>query len=350
MDTQKFTAVYYPDALIADRGSLATFSLFFDELHLVSPSDDAKDPTSNLMKISEKTSIIPLGNPSKDEIERVVRYYQFAFDNKPLLKKVIFYHPHLMAEQINNMTNKLMNGGVSVDELYDFLSGNTAEQKAFNEFSNKHAEIVDEMVLRIAPTALWLAQSNDWILISDIEKMPVPLYSRQESRTVRNFASILAEECIKLALPRCLNCTAEEILEVREDLKELLVPFRMAMQKLTKDLKNAIKDESDINQIKREARFIAQSCVEPALFDLQKKIESEKNKLFLKVFGHFIGWIPFIAKLFIAPSPDQIYQSMIKMYGDVGSLTKDINEYSISKEPGLSFLLGVGAKFGNLDK
>jgi len=68
-----------------------------------------------------------------------------------------------------------------------------------------------------------------------------------------------------LVLPACLSISAEDILDAREKLRNELTPFRMAMQKLTIALRPLLRDNASSEQLKREARFLAEAQVEPAL-------------------------------------------------------------------------------------
>jgi len=348
MEHKKYIAMYYPNPWIDNRRSLSTFSLFFDEIHLVTISDMAIDPTSYLKNLPDKISISVIGEkPTEEETKRVAGFYQFAIDNRALIKEVIFYHPHLLDSQNKRITDKLLSkGGILTDDFNDFLIGNTPEFNAYNEFRKLHPEIDDEIILRVAPTALNLAKENDWILISDNINLPVP-YLSEKIKQVRELTTIISEECIKIVLPQCIELSANDLLIVREKLKDLLIPFRMGMQKLTANLKSTIKEARTIEEVKSEAKFIAESQVEPALYELKRKIEIEKDKLILKIFGKVIGWIPFIAKAFLSPTPDQIYKSMVKVYGDIGTIAEGIKDVGIAKEPGLSFLLGIDTELSN---
>lgn len=337
MTPKKYIGVYYPNCFIENQVSLATFALFFDELHFVTVSDMATDPTGYLKRLPASININVIGKPSKEELERTKNFYQFALNNQELLGEILFYHPHLLDSSVKSISHKLLSGQLTQDELLDFFSGNTSEQKLFKEFTDKYPEIKDDFVLRSSPTAMKLADENDWILIGDNPEMPVPYLSNTNS--VRVLTSILAEECIKISLPQTISLNANDILTARDKLKDQLIPFRMAMQKLSSSLKNAIKDEKDINKIKAEAQFIAESQVEPAIYELKRKIEIEKDKLWITIFGKVISWVPFIAKGFANPTPDNIFKSLEKVYGDVGAIAKGINEIDIAKEPGICFLL-----------
>ena len=338
--SDKYIGIYYPNSIIRDPKAMATFCLFFDEIHLISPSDDSKDPTSTYKKLPDEFYINVLGNPSEEETKKTLEFYKFVNDNKALLKEVVFYESHLLAAGVTKIMEKLLGGKLTPDELLEFISGETPEIRATRRFNEEYPNIQSDIVFKAASSSLKLAKDNDWILIGDDPDIPIPVFSKKE-QTVKQLTSILAEECIKIAMPQCVSMTPDEILEARDKLQDQLIPFRMTMQKLSSRLKQSVQDNVTYDDIKSEAQFIAESEVEPAIFELKRRIEKEKNKFWIKVFGKTMSWIPFVAKSFLAPTPENLYKSIEKIYGDVGDIVEGGNNISLVKEAGISFLLST---------
>jgi len=170
-------AMYYPDCRITNASNLATFCLYFDEVHLITPSDDARDPTKYLKGLPTRVQIGLIGKTTPEALkqgEALAEFYRFALTNKPLLGKVIFYEPHLLCSQVNRMLEKLHGEGLPAEELLSLARGETPEMKAFNSFCEKHPKISDEFLLRIAPTSLFLAKKNGWVLIGTVRTCPFP--------------------------------------------------------------------------------------------------------------------------------------------------------------------------------
>jgi len=340
MSDKKYIGIYYPDSIIRDPKAMATFCLFFDEIHLISPSDDSKDPTSTYKKLPDEFYINVFGNPSEEETKKTLEFYKFVNDNKALLKEIVFYESHLLAAGVTKIMGKLLEGKLTPDELLEFVSGETPEIIATRKFNEEYPNIQSDIVFKATSSSLKLAKDNDWILIGDDPDIPIPVFSKKE-QTVKQLTSILAEECINIAIPQCVSMTPDEILEARDKLKDQLIPFRMTMQKLSSRLKQSVQDNVAYDDIKSEAQFIAESEVEPAIFELKRRIEKEKNKFWIKVFGKTMSWIPFIAKSFLTPTPENIYKSIEKIYGDVGDIVEGGNNISLVKETGISFLLST---------
>ena len=367
--TNKYSAMYYPDCYVDSPKALATYLLLYDEIHLVALSDEAKNPTEHLRKIPAYTTIKAMkkgrenidftvsadeirvsGDPCKIDAQtkRTLLFYQFVQRHKELIGNTIFFHPHLWASALNRITGKLLGEGLARDELARFISWKDEEMGALADFQTNYPSIQDEALWRIVPTATKVAKERDLILVSDNSDIPVPVLSN-EIKSVRNLTCILAEECIKIHVPSCLEVSPEAILEMRQALGDLLVPFRMSLQRLSKDLRAAIEAESDMDDIRQEAKFIAESQVEPVVFELRKKIENDNSKLFNRVFGKLVSWVPLVAKAFALPTPDNVFQAVKQVAADSGTLIEGLDDLSLSRDHGLCFLLRVNdelAKYG----
>ncbi len=363
--TNKYSAFYYPDCYIDSPSSLATYLLLYDEIHLVALSDDAKNPTEYFSKLPKYTTIKAIAHGREveylitaDEIrtkkdqgeideqtKRVILFYQFIQRNKELIGSTIFYHPNILASATNRITSKLLREGLPNEEFLKFLTGDDEEIHTLEEYRKNYPTIQDEVLWRIVPTATKIAKERDYVLISDVSDIPVSILST-ENKSVRNLTSILAEECIKLYIPSCIDATPEEILEVRQELKGLIIPFRMSLQRLSKDLKSAIDAQTDIENIRREAKFIVESQVEPAAFELKKKIEQANSKLLTKVFGKMLSWCPLIVKAFALPTLDNILKAVKQVTSESEPIMESLDNIAYSCDQGLCFLLQVNEKLG----
>lgn len=86
-------------------------------------------------------------------------------------------------------------------------------------------------------------------------------------------STILAVECVRLALPSVKPLTsAEEVHELRERTRDDVKPFRQAMLKFTKDVNSAISSESNMEEVVKAAQFVAKTQVEPAMEELRNRL------------------------------------------------------------------------------
>ena len=122
----------------------------------------------------------------------------------------------------------------------------------------------------------------------------------------------------------------------------------MSLQRLSKDLRSAIEAGAGIDKICEEAKFIAESQVEPAVFELKTKIENDNSKLFNRVFGKLISWVPFVAKAFSFPTPDNVFQMAKQVATDSGKLIEGLDDIALSRDEGLCFLLQVNDELEKL--
>jgi len=354
----KYSAIYYPDCYINNYKTLTTYLLLYDELHFIALSDDATNPTDRFRKLPKYTVVTRIWKGQKheflisgseirtseksieidDQTKRTLLFYQFVQRYKILIGDAIFFHPHLLSSALNRIKDKLLRGELEFDELIKFFCGEDEEIRSLVNFQKEFPTIRDEVLWRIVPTAMKLAKEHDLLLVSDKEDVPVPFLST-EIASVKKLTSILAEECVNILVPSCREVSPEEILEIRQTLNDLLIPFRISLQRLSKDLRDAINSNMNINEIRREAKFIVESQVEPAVFELKKRIETANSKLFNKVFGKILSWIPFVAKAYALPTPDNLLAVAKQIGADSSTILDAIDDLSYSRNQGLCFLL-----------
>lgn len=338
MITDRLIAIYYPDAYIANTKSLTAYSLYFDEIHLVTFSDGAKDPTSYLASLPDQIYVNGMGDVDQEQMQRVTSFYQFAMNNRELIGRTIFYEPHLLCSKIGSLTEELFRGGLDANKLFEFIAGQSTEQRTIDSFLDKHPNTSDDILIKVAPTALHLAKQNGWLLVSDKRNFPIPYFSN----TIRNaeqLSSILAEECLTILLPEPSASSPEEILEMREKLSDQLMPFRNMMLKASRLLREQIEHNFDETLIRAEAEFFVKTSIVPAVAELERRIKLERGKVWRKMFGKAIGWIPIAANAFLAPSPDNIYKAISKASEDIEGLLLTEHDVSILRDPGIAFLL-----------
>ena len=347
MEKQKLTAIYYPNSYIENNRSIASYALYFDELRMVTLIDDATDQTNRLANLPKQLYINSFGgDPDSEYINNLKGYYNFAWNYKELIGKFIFYEPHLLGNKINTIVDKLLGGaGIPTEEFHEFLLGECEEQKAIQKFQDDFPNSNNDILLRVAPTALQLSRKNNWQLVSDIQKLPIPYFSN----TIRNadqLSSIIAEECLTLNLPYPKSCNSQELLELRENLSTELVPFRNMMLKAAAKLREQIENEFDQKTVREEANFFVKTNINPIISELERRIKLEQGKLLRKIFGRIVEYVPLAVNAFISPSIDNIYKTLGKASKDMEDLLLTEHEKTILKDPGISFLLKAKEKMG----
>lgn len=322
---------YYPDYIIENNASLSNFCLYFDEIHLA-PTIAFKfsQPDSAAGKPGIFTFPFDPNNgqegmnvfPFKDYLEEELS--PFEIKNELLLNKVLYRKfPSEFMEYIRNND--------SIEQLNKYLD---------NRSDYRNGDIRHQLKAIITSLMTFWHFSNNSIPISDDFETPCPISSNYLKSSAKSLSSFLAQECLELVLPSCVAATPEDILEAREKLKDELLPFRMSMCKLAFTFRKELLDNNvAYNDIKQEGKFFVETNVEPALYELRRKVNLEKGKFWSRIFGKILGWTSLIGQTFIAPSPKLIFDAIKRASTDTDDLllsAKDLNE---SLQTGLIFLL-----------
>jgi hypothetical protein len=311
-DSEKLCAVYHPDFVIKNKTALATFCLYFDEVQCIPFLSLYQSKTG---AVEDFQIILPFPVEG-DEIS------SFLVDNRSLENEVLFYK--------RDVIDMVIHGATLENEQLCDLAGILFGQR----HPNMHS-IVRFCVIGI------LAEKRGWIPIGDQSDIPIPVPQGIFSSS-KTLSPPVAEECFRVLLPACLPASSEDMLEVRKNLEDELLPFRTAVQKLSNVLRKApLPDHPSLVKLKQEARFLVETTVEPALHDLRTKIELEKGNVWRRVFGSALTWVPLIGHAFGVPSVDLVCEALETEPKDVQGPVPTEQGMRASMQLGLSFLLQV---------
>jgi hypothetical protein len=182
-----------------------------------------------------------------------------------------------------------------------------------------------------------LVQKRGWIPVGDDSDAPTPLppgvYSSSDSLSFPD-----AEECFRLSLPVCRSVLPSDIFEARENLKDELLGFRKAMQKLS----SVVLTQTDsflLPDLSQEAKSVAENAVEPALNELRLKIGQGEDTAWKRAFGSELTSVPLIGFAFAAPTPELLSGVLAKESEDVDIPFSAERGTGSSMRPGFSLLL-----------
>ena len=168
--------------------------------------------------------------------------------------------------------------GTYVMCLYHDWTGKT-EHSAEGVFVTQHHEFRNEHFLR-AYNPKGLRRDAEWL------------------------ASTLALKAIQMVLPAAGNIAPDEVRALREKLEDVLVPFRMSMLQMTRDLRGYISDPAaDLKDIDAEAEFLVLSTIRPKLYEIRMKIRKHNDSLLRKIFGSALKVLGLGGKFALLPSP-----------------------------------------------
>lgn len=342
-------AVYYPDCYPKDYATFACMAIYFEHVHFVSPSDDVSSTEGYTQFLKDHTEkgfrIGVIGDTSSPEtrrqIDRAELFYGFVANSRVLLGEVVSYHPCLLTAEFNNVVNQLLHGGVAADDLRTFLTGQSSEQRAIQAFAREHPDLDDDTLVRLLPTARNLAASKGWVAISDVPALPAPVV-RPLTRSSSDLAAAVAQELLQLSLPRPAWTTPERILEIRLEMNDELTAFRTMARRLASDLRGLIGDSPDYARVREEAKFLAETKVEPHMAEIIRRVKLERGKLWRQVFGKAMKWCSLTLASYMDPTGAALLKVIKEAGGDTAELLGQAHGITVAGDPGLSLLLRLG--------
>ncbi|MBW1742993.1 MAG: hypothetical protein JRJ47_06130 [Deltaproteobacteria bacterium] len=307
-DPERLCAAYHPAVTIRSKTTLSTLCLYFDEVHCIPffPLYETKRGELNDFQI-----IIPFAVEG-DEIS------SFLTDNGLLEDEVLFYQREAIGKLIREETPETEN-------LWNLA-----------ELLFKQGHIDMHNIVRSSVMGM-LAEKRGWIPVGDEPDIPTPLPPAVHSFS-ENLSFQDAHECFRLFLPVCRSVPPRNILEARENLKNELLGFRQAMQRLS-SVASTKMDGSSLPDLIQEAKSVAENAVEPALNDLRMKIEQGQDTASKHAFGSDLTSVPLIGYAFAAPTLELLGNVLDKESEDVETPFLEEQGMDASMRPGFSLLL-----------
>jgi len=107
----------------------------------------------------------------------------------------------------------------------------------------------------------------------------INLQDHPNTQPIETLSDILARSAIcQFALPDVRAVHVEDLLEVRNELKDQLLEFRVGILKLTWLLHQQIKNKNDLKQIRQEADALTDTVIKGSLVSLENRMRQHKNK------------------------------------------------------------------------
>jgi hypothetical protein len=189
------------------------------------------------------------------------------------------------------------------------------------------------------------ANKNNMSLITDNQEFPMP-QSMPHEANAELLASYLALSSFSLILPKIRPLNAQEILEVREKMKEDIGDFRTAMLSLTSKYRELVGENPSLEKLKKEAQFLADTIVKPKMESLNKRIETPGEILKSELVDFSIQAPSILMKLKLNPSIEDLLE-LLKLGQD--RLSSGVKRYreanKIQDHSGLALVLKLPKKF-----
>lgn len=136
-----------------------------------------------------------------------------------------------------------------------------------------------------------------------------------ENQHISSLAGFLAFHSVQMSIPPFVPESIDDILEIREKLKGYISPFWNEMKKLSWELYKLQKTYKGL-EIENDIQALFDSSIIPLLFDLKKKIYSEKMGIWSKFLHGTTNLVKIVSKSF---NPADILADFLKSLLDVDS-------------------------------
>ncbi len=156
-------------------------------------------------------------------------------------------------------------------------------------------------------------------------------------------AVVLAIQSLDIAIPAIAEISDEDILKARDQLSEQLAPFRRSMLALAPMVREGIQSGASLPDMHKEARYIVETNVAPALHELQDRLAKEKGRFWRKLILKGSTVIP---KFVLNWTTKGALLAAIDSLGDAKDLALEVMGReallsSLKSEGGLGYLLSV---------
>lgn len=140
--------------------------------------------------------------------------------------------------------------------------------------------------LQITAMALNTCVESGAVPVTDNSNWPVPvsLTKRVDFLRLAKFQAVaLAIQSLEITIPPIAEIPDEDILKARDELREQLMPFRCSMLSLAPIVRSGIQSEASSEAIYKEATYIAETTVAPALYELRERLSKEKGRFWRRL-------------------------------------------------------------------
>lgn len=292
---KEWIAAYYPDDLVDSQQTKSLFCLLYDKVIVHFPI--AGTYCGGGCGISE------------------------YFSDDPLVEEgVLEFREELLLNEIEQ----------------DFSSGFWGTKEEFRRYCDLNA----------TGMALICCEKEGAVPATDKKDMPLPislLHSLNISRSAHIQAGALALRSIQLTLPAFKTLTSYEVLEVREKLKDELIPFRAAMLALAPRVRAGITANASMQDLFDEAQYLVETNVIPRLTELKRRLTLEKGVFWRKVIQTTASCLPNIMLKMTSGSGMIAAIEAAKLAGGLAAKTVDNDKLvqDLLANGGLGYLLSI---------
>lgn len=322
-------AVYYSQQVPSSLEVLTVLSLIFDKIYF----PGVYIPERGIDEAETKKEINRIISLEKRDIDmlRLVNCMIFALHYKYLKDFCIFTgkfgYAGILEEGAEKLTMQLEELVFGPPPPNFFPSPHMGFAKGLP--GEKEAAVNGPAWLSYPANALIYSLKNGLPLLNDNPYLPVPSLGGVDLKNnAKLLSTILAIECIKMVLPKLKPLSPEEIMEFRQQTRECVKPFRLALLRLSKELNAAIQSDTNLDKVQKEASFLVETTVYPELEEL-KKVINDPAKPWYRRAVDLAKSVPELVTNFIS-YPANI--AIAKLLGEIASTLADLKDNSEKKQ------------------
>lgn len=241
-------------------------------------------------------------------------------------------------------------GGSGISDLFSddvLVKAGIIELEEENVLHGVQAATFDNYVdLQVTGMALQKCNQGSLVPVTDNPDFQIPAFVLTKSDILRNAelqAASVAISSIDLVLPPIGGINDEDILQLRDELSNELVPFRRSMLRLAPLIRQHMDEGAGIKELYDEARYLTQTTIIPSLGDLRDRIEKESGAFWRRILLRSGAIIP---RFIINWTQKDIVSAAVGSLGDLSELAGlGIDRQrlidNILREGGIGFLLSL---------
>jgi hypothetical protein len=179
--------------------------------------------------------------------------------------------------------------------------------------------------------------------LNDNPTLPVPGIGGADIKAnAKQLATMMALESVKFVLPNLRPLSPPELAAFRVETKDLVQPFRRAMLRLSKELNAAILSDTLLNDVKKEARFIAETTVAPELEQLKAELARPTRPWYRRVVDLTTALPSIVGAFATMPTSLAIAKALAKATTILADIRDDqLERDGIGKRGGFHYLLRI---------
>ena len=335
-----FEAVYYASPIPSGIVSLTSLAIVFDRLHFPNvylpttgydPADAAKEARriEGLQRTDYDTRLLVGAMRALPHLKDLNEFCTFGGQAHQVFSGENHPDTSTVVSALDEMIFGPPPQGFTPSYATGFHKGLPGSQESINYPGFLHYPAI----------ALLYAAKSGLPLVNDNPSLPVPGRNGLSAKhNAKLLSSILALECVRVALPSVRPLSPAAIVELRNELRPYLAAFRVSLGKLAQQLNLHISSDSDDGDVRAAASFLVQTEVEPVLAELRDQLAKPAGRWIDRAFS-VAKDLPLLAAAAASTNPGSVWAQAAATIGGLLINLKDNDSRKQVARSGIYFLL-----------